>query len=121
VPIGVPIGAVIGAVAGPSLITPRLGNQAADVTRQFNALSLKNVTVNRYAITGGFVYFIRRHDGIPFNSVELVDCNIEIDSEICYQSACLEQPSDCRGLSIRNCKRECARGCCAPVTDAARG
>jgi hypothetical protein len=52
---------------------------------------------------------------------KLVVCNIEIDSRICYQWACLEQPSDCRGLSIRNCKREFARGCCAPVTGAARG
>jgi hypothetical protein len=51
----------------------------------------------------------------------LVVCNIEIDSEIRYQSAWLEQPSDCHGPSIRNCKREFARGCCAPVTRAARG
>jgi hypothetical protein len=51
----------------------------------------------------------------------LVVCNIESDSNICYQWACLEQPSDCRGLSIKNYKREFARGCCAPVTDDARG
>ncbi len=51
----------------------------------------------------------------------LVACNIEIDSRICYQSACLEQPSDCRGPNLKNFVRECARGCCARVTCAARG
>jgi hypothetical protein len=59
--------------------------------------------------------------GIACAVLGLVVCNIEIDSEIRYQSAWLEQPSDCHGPSIRNCKREFARGCCAPVTRAARG
>ena len=51
----------------------------------------------------------------------LVACNIENDSEVCYQSACLEQLSDCRDPKLRNCARECARGRCAPETCAARG
>jgi hypothetical protein len=51
----------------------------------------------------------------------LVACNIENDSKICYQSACLEQLSDCRGPKLRNFVRECARGCFAPVTCGGRG
>jgi hypothetical protein len=51
----------------------------------------------------------------------LVACNIENDSKVCYQSACLEQLSDCRGPKLRNCVRECARGCFAPVTCGGRG
>src|SRR5271166_6463183 len=46
---------------------------------------------------------------------KLVACNIEMDSRICYPLACLERPSDCHGPSTRNCRRECARGCCVPV------
>ncbi len=83
--------------------------------------------------TGDFVRSLRKlHEtkrlvladeaGISEKSLErLVLCNIEIESRICYESVCLEQPSDCRGPSIRNCRRECVRGCCAPVTCAARG
>ena len=52
---------------------------------------------------------------------ELVACNVEIESSICYQSVCLEQRSDCRGSNLRNCRHERARGCCAPVTCAVRG
>src|ERR1700682_2086146 len=51
----------------------------------------------------------------------LVACNVEIESNICYQSVCLEQRSDCRGPNLRNCRDERARGCCAPVTCAVRG
>ena len=51
----------------------------------------------------------------------LVACNVEIESNICYQSVCLEQRSDCRGPKLRNCRHERARGCCAPVTCAVRG
>ena len=51
----------------------------------------------------------------------LVACNVEIESNICYQSVCLEQRSDCRGPNLRNCGHERARGCCAPVTCAVRG
>lgn len=51
----------------------------------------------------------------------LVTCNIENDSKVCYQSACLEQLSDCRGPKLRNFVRECARGCFAPVTCGGRG
>src|ERR1700682_3002750 len=53
--------------------------------------------------------------------MELVACNVEIESNICYQSVCLEQRSDCRGPNLRNCRHERARGCCAPVTCAVRG
>ena len=56
-----------------------------------------------------------------FAAALLVACNIENDSEVCYQSACLEQLSDCRDPKLRNCARECARGRCAPETCAARG
>ena len=52
---------------------------------------------------------------------QLVACNIENDSKVCYQSACLEQPLDCRGPKLRNFVRECARGCFAPVTCGGRG
>src|ERR1700736_5686875 len=52
---------------------------------------------------------------------QLVACNIENDSKVCYQSACLEQLSDCRDPKLRNFVRECARGCFAPVTCGGRG
>jgi hypothetical protein len=52
---------------------------------------------------------------------QLVACNIENDSKVCYQSACLEQLSDCRDPKLRNFVRECGRGCFAPVTCGGRG
>src|SRR5437870_11946556 len=56
-----------------------------------------------------------------FNASSLVACNVEIESNICYQSVCLEQRSDCRGPNLKNCRHERARGCGAPVTCAVRG
>jgi hypothetical protein len=53
--------------------------------------------------------------------IKLVVCNIENDSKVCYQSACLEQLSDCRGPKLRNFVRACGRGCFAPVTCGGRG
>ncbi len=51
----------------------------------------------------------------------LVACNCEIESKNAMLLACREPRSDCRVSSTRNCKRECALGCCAPVMFAARG
>jgi hypothetical protein len=62
-----------------------------------------------------------RRGVLHLRPVKLVACNIENDSRVCYQSACLEQFSDYRGPKLRNFVRECARGCCASVTCGGRG